>query len=203
MNWIDIVYLFDIRIIESKIFLDAARNQFGSEQAQPQDALFKVDQAVPMSIFPPDRLKPYNTPFIKSVYFDQLHQVKHSINGKSEKVESLRSKLAQRIDQIKNEKKTKENYRQPTLIIHHDDFLLRQRQYFTNYQEFQKQHNINHLQWKVKPMDTWQIKKFKQYMQQHDKYAAKNVKSISRSTNAIVQPAKINSLMALKHDDQF
>lgn len=76
------MYLFDIRIIESKVYLDSANNQFGSDQVQPHDALFKVDLAMPVSIFPKDSLSAGNLPFIESPYFEALKKMKSNIDQK-------------------------------------------------------------------------------------------------------------------------
>lgn len=43
-NWIDIIYLFDLRLIESNLYLQALSNPHGSDLAQPVDSLNVLDR---------------------------------------------------------------------------------------------------------------------------------------------------------------
>lgn len=45
-NWIDIIYMFDMRMFESNLFLQAMANPHGSELAQPEDALYVIDKCM-------------------------------------------------------------------------------------------------------------------------------------------------------------
>jgi len=107
------VYLFDARLIESNLFLQAANNPHGSDYAQPIDALHTLDKYKPLEYLPKDSQA---RPFIPQSYFECLKDIKSSLTSKQQNLEQLRATIKLNL-QHKEEKEAEERLFPPTLYV--------------------------------------------------------------------------------------